>query len=824
MSARSLVEYNYYSLPPFAVEFTTLDTAEIEVANGVISATDSQESSLSYPIRRVTEDFLLEQFEEQIYLNGVDSFHSFAEVEVSVILKHSTKNSIEGHVALIAEMDAKVAFVDDGTPSNLAPALVEGKFGPWLEFILSEKRDRYLRLLLQSDQELLREIVDLDIIYNGPLENGESPTIRILAVVTIIIGMIGLGYICIFFAKRHRFKKEIPIDYELDLTARGDDDDDKERAAGSLDAIQHGEDSPHRRSKDILNKSDQYLSKHRPDLYGSESNKAHSTFGGVGQGLSNILSVFKLPPQYFTEDHQQGQKSSPARSSFTTPRRLSSIELQAGNIAATSERAPFDDIELSPQESEQQHARMINSTTAGYRPFGSIWRKVSNMWDDSRYRQDSDGLIKYDDEYVAQIREQQLQEEQWMTFQKEEEADYNFAFKDFPRKDGTPCLIYDGENATNHQDIFTIGTPNQSADSEDELDLPPSNKAILSDDAFRKLLQSSHTSSFDNDESLDDLSDSKSPEFKNRLSSLFSEKHRQYEKRSIVERHQRKRKKERDQERRERQKDMHRELEALEASIPISENWRAKHHVSPRPYDMSPTSRSSYSPHLQVRRSPRRSPVPMSNPRRSPVQMTNMPPRHQSHKSWDLVDDSSSSIKLIRPRAVPRPTTTGPPGELFVDTRYRDPTTLDAQSLDMLSMPQMSKTSTPTIGNTKQPSPQSVMDEIFSSQMPPRNPNAHRRNTSNDLPCDYNKRGELATIGAMSPARRGLSPKRRGLSPARRGISPKRHTTMSSPSRGRRTVRGMPSSPKQRSSSNSSRHSRAGSTDGVFDHGIAALI
>jgi hypothetical protein len=208
---------------------------------------------------------------------------------------------------------------------------------------------------------------------------------------------------------------------------------------------------------------------------------------------------------------------------------------------------------------------------------------------------------------------------------------------------------------------------------------------------------------------------------------------------------------------------------------------------------------------LQVRRSPRRSPVSMiSNPRRSPIPMTNMPPRHHvPSKSWDWEDDSS--VNLIRPRAA------GPPSELFVDTRYRDSSGLDPQSLDKLSMPQMSKSA------SKHPSPQSVMDDIFhqsSSSMPPRNPTAHRRATSSDL-HDY-KRGELETIGAMSPARRGLSPARRGMSPARQ--------TMSPATRGRRPVRGISPSPKQRSSSNSSRNSRAGSTDGVFDHGIAALV
>jgi hypothetical protein len=659
---------------------------------------------------------------------------------------------------------------------------------------------------------LLREIVALDIItnYGSSSSQGTSKMTRTLAIVTIIVGMIGLGYACMFFAQRYRFQKRVLVDRQDLQSTR----DDKERASGSLDAVQHGADSPHRRSQDILDKSDGYLSKHRPDLYKDDAKNTRD-FGVFGRNpFVNIFSAFQLPSEYSDADGQ----SSPPRGSFTS-RRRTGIELQAGNIAATSEREHLDDIELSSEDSEQQQGMKMMSPA--YRPFSSIWRNVSNMLEDSRYRQENDGIVKYQDgdEYAAQIREQKLREEQWMTFQNEEETDYNFAFKDFPRKDGTPCLIYDGDHEPNHQDIFTIGSPDRSAGSGDDLGLPPSEKEILSDQAFRQLLN--QASNFDSEKSLD-LSDRNSPEFKNRLSCLFSEKHRQYEKRSIVERHRQKRKTEREQERRERQKDMHQELEALEASIPVSEKWRAKHHVSPRPYDKSPSSRVSYSPNLQVRRSPRRSPVPMiSNQRRSPIPMTNMPPRHLAPgKSWDSEDDSS--VNFIRPRAAARRHPTGPPSEppseLFVDTIYRDSSTLDPQSLDKLSMPHMSKSA------SKHPSPQSVMDDIFqhsSSSMPPRNPTAHRRTTSSDL--QDSKRGELETIGAMSPARRGLSPKRRGLSPARHGMSPARGT-MSPATRGRRPIRGISPSPKQRSSSNSSRNSRAGSTDGVFDHGIAALV
>eukprot|EP00980_Cylindrotheca_fusiformis_P007557 scaffold1567_cov102-Cylindrotheca_fusiformis.AAC.8 len=842
---RNLVNLVYYDLPPFVVEFTT--TAEIEVSDGIISKTDAQASSLSYPIRRITEEFLLEQFELQISNSSSteEPYNYLAEVELRVVLKHSSKNAVEGHISLTAEMNGKVAFDEDGGDASHAATQVSSDFGQWMETIFATKRDIYLHQLLQSNQEMLQQIVALNVITDfGRGSDETSGSLLAILIVGSILCLAVIGCIWLIYARRKYWKQMSGGHQDTQLAG------DKERADGSLDAVQHGvEYSPHRLSKDILNKSDAYLSKHRPDLHGNKPAVAQK-LGALGHSFASIFNNF----QSHSVDRQH---PSPSRSSFTPSRRVSSIEVQAGNLAVTSERSPFDDIELSPKASEDQLA--ANTTTSGYRPFSSIWRNVSSMWEDSRNRQENDGLFKYqDDEHAAQIEEQHYREEQWMTFQKEEEEDYDFAFKDFPRKDGTPCLIYEGGREPSQQDLFTIGTLDLSADSTEELELTPtSSKKILSDEAFMQLLQTNHGNSFDNGE---DTSDNKSPEFKNRLSLLFSEKHRQYEKRTIVERHREKRKKERDQERRERQKDMHRELEALEASIPVSEKWRSKHHVSPRPYDMSP-SRSSYSPHVQIRQSPMRSAMHMTNmlprhptsqmswdveddtlterksprqspvhmmmsnqrrsprrsPKRHPVKMTNAP-RRESSESMEDDSSSSSAPKLIRPRAMPRP-----PGDLFLDTLCQDSNMLDSNSLDKLSMPHMPKS------KQQHTSPQSVMDEVFSSpnSIPPRDPHAHRRKTSNDL-YDYSNRStgrDLETISAMSPARRGMSPARRGMSPARRGMSPARrmsparHTMSPSTSRGRRPLRGLSPSPKQRSNSNSSRNS-----DGVFDHGIAALI
>ncbi|CAJ1966416.1 unnamed protein product [Cylindrotheca closterium] len=922
VSARSLQEstncqsqqsIQYYSIPPFAVQFTTLDVNEIPaVSNVVISETDAKASSLTYPLKVLTEEFIVSKFRERINSMNLSSssssqqmYHDYyrqlTEVELRVILKHNPKvTDIAGHVALIATLHGTLHFSHSSGcgGTTLVPSQddITITFGAWLESILETNRNEYLQRLLASNQEMLKEIVDFQLVPNY-FQDGTGGESWLMAVwvVLAILGLCGLGAALVWMMRGKPPMKSFvggsPYDPNHHSPAYTDDDVDSLRLSSQLDSKQHGmNESAHRRhSLDILNKSEEYLTKHRPDW---------TEGGGHPQGnftkpFGNIMSLFDLSTSDGSNHSVTNtpEKTPRGRRSFAT-RQRSSIELQAGNIAAANSEdpSPFDDVNLNQSNHEayspggRSHEEEIMMAAAAqssaYRPISSIWRSVTSAFQGSSSYNENDGIMTnanffYDgneDEYFAKLEEDRLQEEQWLTFLKEEEQNYNFAFKDFPRKDGTPCLMYDGSNENEADAIFNAPLPKESTTGEEEESDIFNAREVLSDEAFRQLLHMNVSPSFE--ETLESPSPAlpvtyKSPEFNERLSSLFAEKHRQYEKRSIVERHQQKRKKEREMERRERQKDMHRELEALEAGMAMSDKWRAKHHVSPRPYDLSP-ARPSYSPNIHVRKSPaRRSPVPPSGGRRSPVPppgarrspvppmfpMTHsIPPRHVASKSIDTLD-SDSSLQLIRPR-MSRPPSAAPPSELFLTDshRYHEPLTtdLDPSSLDKLSMPAMSK-------NPKHPSPSSVLDDLSQipptsgSLIPPRNPAAiHRRNNSIENP-QYTTpgTGQRKTIASMTPPRRaasprfgtrgmspirhstgtrGVSPARsvtRGVSPARsvnsttRGMSPARHGAASPSSRGRRPARGPSPKPGPRSASNSSRHSRDG---GVFDHGIAALI
>jgi hypothetical protein len=192
-------------------------------------------------------------------------------------------------------------------------------------------------------------------------------------------------------------------------------------------------------------------------------------------------------------------------------------------------------------------------------------------------------------------------------------------------------LIYNEEAETMKKEqhrLFEIGSPR-----DDDEEMPDDCMATtpVSDSAFQRMLsQHSLNSRFDNLNSLNDpdVVPTKSPAFQDKLDRLMQQKHRQYEKKAIVEKHQQRRAKERrhtrDQERRDRHMAMEREIEAIEEtfSSPL-ERTRAMHQLSPKrqqPYSPKPyaSNRAQYSPKPNRQYSPK--PIRQYSPK-----------AHQSH-------------------------------------------------------------------------------------------------------------------------------------------------------------------------------------------------
>ena len=673
---RDLAMYALYAIPTFAVTFTTTPTDELQTAldesTDLLSETGQQDSSLSYPIRSTTENFLLERFKLEVSdlaEKDGDSFPPIYEELIAVDLRtkiylsyivadddQQEKNNIRTgastqggaaneKVTLVAEMYGTLAFLEPSDkstkPSNEA---VRELFGGWMTEIFRDHRDQYLRELVQSQQELLREISSLDITTNideidpskrSYKEGWSSRTEKALLTLLIVLSTMGLVWMFLYLRQRHRHK----------MLAQYDDggiiDDDFSRPSmyngaqssissapysdsytggsiprpgaltsqdrgSSLDAARHGTDTFRRSSQAgamaVLEDADRYLSRHRPDLYRSGSGSSFAEISMFGRNYSIPSNPFDMIYSSFGAD--QGQQK-PAeelhspRSAFS-PRR-SSLQLQQENIAMVPESLEehYDDEEIgmSPH-------RPLGYADGGAGPVSSIWRHLSGMWEQPQPQQPMD-----QHQFFYPQQEQHLEQQP-----EEVPADYNFAFKDFPRHDGTPCLIYrDDEHQQMEEQkrrVFEIGDMNDDGLVDVAIDVnvedvkPEDANTPVSDSAFQRML-SSHNLNVSNDDIVFDDNDgavtadrstaktAKSPDFQEKLGRLMQQKQRHYEKKSIIEKHREQKAKERreirEKERRERHKAMESEIASIEADFK-SPMERAKK------MQMSPKVRRSYSP------------------------------------------------------------------------------------------------------------------------------------------------------------------------------------------------------------------------------------
>ena len=198
----------------------------------------------------------------------------------------------------------------------------------------------------------------------------------------------------------------------------------------------------------------------------------------------------------------------------------------------------------------------------------------------------------------------------------DDDNDYEFAFQDFPRHDGTPCLIYNEESLLKEREarqrkIFVVDSNNNNT-SDDSIDIVDDEKKSMdedeltkpvSDQAFMNMLSQNSlaidgealTSSYEDvgDISMDSRANGsdpnlqtpqfgKSPKFQEQLSQLMQTKQRRYamehKKEDIMNQHRKNRKQAREQERRNRHKEMERELEDIEAEFfsPVDPNRRTR--------------------------------------------------------------------------------------------------------------------------------------------------------------------------------------------------------------------------------------------------------
>ena len=229
---------------------------------------------------------------------------------------------------------------------------------------------------------------------------------------------------------------------------------------------------------------------------------------------------------------------------------------------------------------------------------------ANSQYDPEFYPTPSSGTEEvYYDDYHHQHQDPLFQREielESLPHDEESPANYDFAFQDFPRKDGTPCLIIDDDSFLserkrresakmifNIDDEETFGNKDDGSFSEKKLDDIP-----VSDEAFKMML-SQNALDIDNSviqvDGSDDMMvlpplessflnrdphDAKSPEFQQKLSRLMETKQQRYARENknnaIVAEKRKKRKNVRERERVDRHKAIERELEDIEAEFSLT--------------------------------------------------------------------------------------------------------------------------------------------------------------------------------------------------------------------------------------------------------------
>lgn len=775
-----------------------------------------------------------------------------------------------------AVFTGSLAFEEPSNPSNKpSNAQVTQVFGDWLEQIWSLETSAYWRSITTGSlQSLLQDAtliqVQMTTTSSRTGTNSGSGTMNttngggggalqsVVVTVLCLLGILSLSYGLLAVRQGRKRKHDTSLHRQWIQRNSGysDDENDEYNFSGSIaettkgmDAIRHGSmvlqqkgqgqqpDSTRLDAMELLQKLEQTpTSPTDRRNYNVPPNPWEALYAAVSSWTAPLTTARPLPIS------PQG--------AFTTPqarRRSSVLEEQAGqNLAAAAsadgedgdmmmmQRAPREFFQDELEEDEyyahhsQHHQRQQpQAPSLG----GSIWRNLTSFLDgnnrshhENYYGNEYDG---YGVNNVPPVTDLELQtghlssysDDQMVVLEGEDPTDYDFPFQDFPRHDGTPCLMFndDGTLLTPKQrQVFEIGSPETSPQKK-PLSEPPAlvvdETTPVSNDVFARMLAAQganpnnsspdaslliESSMFSDDAvTVDDAStataetsSSLPPDFKDTLSRLYEQKHRQYEKKAIVEKHQERRAKERksqrELERRERHLMMEGTIEDLEVATGTTPRWSQATSTSTNTFSSSPKpyraqqqqAQAQHQRHPSYTQSPkaRYSPKPSSNysPYRSSThhhsdnisRASPIARKAVGRLDWDNAKASSRSLGShsdaplrMRPR-----TTAQPLPSVTAEDFWRPPPghrpSRSHSTLDHLSMPPMIP-GTSSISNAhahsledkisqtvKKYSPNAVTEDVFedgpTSILPVR-----RKNSIGSYPVGSNE-----TTSSVMPLRR----------------------------------------------------------------------
>jgi hypothetical protein len=625
------------------------------------ATTDADVSTLGYELRKVTQDFLHDRFifdiaqaaseEAAAVQNSIppsgDHYEIFdhlvaVDLQYQLVFANNPRQTEDNHVTLTCEMFGTVAFLEPHEHANKPTnAAVKDIFGFWMNRSFDHAKNSYLQKLVQTNHDLLRDVSSLSIkvfelskLTNETSDGGWTTMAERALLAILILLSVGAVVSGAMFAhsqiRRRRSAKNI-YDYQeypeetlgleeqaiaIGIHSRSGSDDGNGNGNGttpsfesnrsrfsSMDAARHGSDTAYADRNvgafSVLQASDRYLSKHRPDLYPPQPQPPPppaDSWNVLGRHyvipsnpFESIFGAFSTTTGAATPTNDPVALQQ-RRSSFHNHRRSSAsasgIADQQHNLAAFVENNDDTDDRYHDRDHDDDGDANDHSVPKSGRSYqnahgtmSNIWRNITHLWeDDLRPRSSRDGIVmasSHDDNNnnnnmdmpVYPLDDEDYENDKYRT----EEQDFDFAFQDFPRHDGTPCLMYnDNYEMTKFQKKHRDSSFSIDDDADEDTAMSPTRP--VSDEVFAQML-----SQHDDDDDLDVTNNSNNnkeeddAEFRNKLHRIMTQRHRQYEKRSIVEKHReardRERKQFREQERRDRHNAMEREIQAIEATL-----------------------------------------------------------------------------------------------------------------------------------------------------------------------------------------------------------------------------------------------------------------
>ena len=765
-----------YPLPPFVLEFTTSVAPEVALTstNGdthLISATDGVNSEWSFELREVTEAFLQQRFvfyladesasESKETENEFLEFYShFTTVELATKLYYqpsSTKGSNSGIESynFKAECFGTIAFEEPHDhkrkPSNEE---VQQKFGAYIDSSLTHAPDQLLQQLQSTTQQAwLQSIFQLSgtVVWSPndseSLDSEKQDTSKLMnTLIALVVLTTSFGLVACLLAYRNSTK--VKFDYPPEdihdlylqggsLDAQGSNKPSIIQRADSMDAVRHGQDSERYNdasttATSILHKSDRYLSKHRPDWMTSTSSSPTATAWNNSNPTRRNYQMPSNPLEFIYSAFSPSSQTEGSNRRLT-PRHASTLsDLEAVNLAVSPSEY-LDTVEQQNSKSWREHTHP-SSKSGGMGQ--SIWRSVSSFWDD--VPQPSQSTLQNHPPPQSQAQHDD---------DDDDSSNYDFAFQDFPRTDGTPCLIYNDDHELHN---FSIGADESTIET--DIDLDPEMNDLeattpVNNDTFANLLRVNSQNGLNHlNDSIDSLDDNdmnsnssdsddsdqsketndtgsavdtkQNTAFLNKLERLVQQRHRQYEKKSIVEQHQQARHAERQQERRQQHH------AAMESQISVLEQQAIVPRSPVRTGNRSPTTIPQRSPYRHSHNPPFSPPKLASTRVRSNSLQRHDPSSERfSNLASNSFDNHNASGTVHRPSPVkPMPPSGrgGGGGSLrgtrSIDFGY-DEYTSTSSSLGRNhnhSQYPAGMTSTGSLGRnsttTKRPSPHSVLD------------------------------------------------------------------------------------------------------------------